>query len=316
MFRREFREVNKNLGKIKNVFLLSAIIFLGANCSFAADVNLSEINISQAKNGYSITLKTDKQVDFKKSFKTDKNLLINLKNTSANDYTTSYNNVSDINNVTVITEKENLKIEIQGENIKNSRISVVPSESAQSALPVAEYEIQAGETFNWADLSPARLFKNQDKTAPSGGFNWMTIIGFGLIVMTAGKLFAKKEAEAKENYEREKEIAKKLNAEMCETMLLRNKITRNSSAPSINYEAKKRHLHELTAIKVRAERTRNSQNTTATRATTTSPIRNSMNVKAEIDSMKFLESMTRIYENSGRNDLADNLKKNINKVNI
>ena len=290
--------MNKKLGKIGNIFAVSAMLFLSANCSFSADINLSEINISQGQNGYNITLKSDKDINFKKTLKNEKQLLINLKNTSTtDDFTTSYNGVSDVQNVTVTPEKDNLKIEIQGENVKNSSISVEPLQGTILPAKVMEYEIDTA--------------KNSQKPQSAGGFNYISTLGLGLMILTAGKLFAKKDKNSTEIPNTEKNVAGRLNTEMRDTMLLRNKITRNTTAPSINYETKKRHLHELTAVKVRAERAR-AEIAPKAKAQATSPIQRNVN----IDSIKFLESMTKIYEKTGRNDLAANIKRNIDKVNI
>ena len=85
---------------------------------YAADVNLSEIEFSTAHDGYNVVLKTDKDTSFKKVVQSDEKITIELKNTTlTEDFSTIYNEVSAINNITVMPMgKDDLKIQIQGSN--------------------------------------------------------------------------------------------------------------------------------------------------------------------------------------------------------
>ena len=47
-----------------------------------------------------------------------------------------------------------------------------------------------------------------------------------------------------------------------------------------------------------------------------SKVSKSVESAGDLDSMKFLESITKIYENSGRSDLAKGLKENLRKAQI
>lgn len=367
------------LGKFKNKLIITAAMMLISPTVFAADVNLSEIEItSNNNNGYNIILKTNKKTEFKKTMKNDKQLMIELKNTEATeDLSTIYNDVSNINNITVTPYgKDNLKIQIQGQDIENSNVSLeyknteLPVESQNFeqdkinlSLPIDNYkpvynesEIdEQEENTNLSDtlsmLNPvtiAQKIKGTDSEAQqqneNNQFKWLTYIGLAIIIITAAKNLLKPGQEqaiglTQSLKEREKEIAKKLNAGVKETLSLRSKIAQNASAPSINYglrsyQNSQKNPYENTSAPIRPIRktptTTYNQTTVKTKpqinnikqntqlyqraALNTKPLAAKQSVN--VDSMKFLESMTKIYEKNGRSDLAMGLRNNINKVNI
>ena len=111
---------------IKAKILMSVIgICLSVSGVWASNV-LTQIEISPSDNlsGYNISFGAQKPEEIKKIVSSDDKMIIQLKgiNISSN-YNTIYNNVSDIDNVTVETTSKNItKITFEGKNIAHSQI--------------------------------------------------------------------------------------------------------------------------------------------------------------------------------------------------
>lgn len=296
------REMNNILGEIikKSTFLLLTI-FLTTSCSFANIVNLSEIEITpHEQKNYQINIKTDNTVNFKQQAKNN-TLTINLPNTKiTKDFTTNYKNVSGINNV-MITPKgyKNLTIQIQGENITNSEVNI---ETPKTILPKIQKEFITTTSLK------------TDKPANSSNFNWISILGLAIIIITAKKSLSKitknnlKTTFVKNSLEKEKEYARDMTLKTRKTLLLRNKIKSNNTTitPSIHYTTSKlhkQHLHNLTSIPIKSKH-----------AVTPHLQITGQEKQLNINSMKFLQSMIKIYEHNGNQDLASDLKNKITKV--
>ncbi len=372
-------------GKMKNGFLVLASTLLICSSAFAADVNLSEIEFSTANKGYNIVLKTDKNTTFKKTIQNPDKLVIELKNTMASDdFSTIYNDVSEINNVTVTpVGRDDLRIQIQGRNVNNSFINVDTSAESPVVqqnfdsnqinlnMPIENYkpvyneidtedeeieeEGSVGETL--AKLNPlATLQKHQVSShkVPNkkNDYKWLTYLGLAVIMFSAFRNLVKTAPSTQigltQNLkDREKELAEKLNSSVKETLSLRSKIAQNTSAPSINYglksyqnSQKNPYENATAAIKTVRKTDTPIQSATLPKASTLTSsarqktITNSLATKKEaitrpvslgnssyrettsVDSKKFLEAMTKIYEKNGRTDLAQGLKNNINKANF
>lgn len=369
-------------GKIKNRFLVTACSLLICSSAFAADVNLSEIEFSTANKGFNIVLKTDKNTSFKKTIQNSDKLVIELKNTITSDnFSTIYNDVADINNVTVTpVGKDDLRIQIQGRNVNNGFISIDSSidtpiikqnfdeNQINLNLPIENYkpvyeEIDAEDEEIEEENSVSNVLskinplavsnkKSSSHSYPSkkNDYKWLTYLGLAIIMFSAFRNLMKTNPSTQiglsQNLkDREKEIAEKLNNSVRETLSLRSKMNENISAPSINYGLKsyqnsqKNPYENMSApIKpVRKNETLATQTTTIQKpqtrtitpqkATTNSliskqnaSIKTSLNSTSpyretsSVDSKKFLEAMTKIYEKSGRTDLAQGLKNNINKA--
>jgi len=375
------REMSRVLGQLKKKSIILTAAMMFGSCCFAADINLSEIEFSPSDNGYNIVLKTDKKTTFKKTVQNDEKIVIELKNTATTeDFSTIYNDISTINNITVTPAgKDDLKIQIQGSDISNSNIKVeykdtpiaVESQNFDKnqinlSLPIENYKPVYNETLTeeteessgfdsaLAKLNPVtmaqNLTNNEENSTDKNNFKWLTYLGLIIIMVTAGKNIFKPSNEAKIGLtqslkEREKEIAQKLNAGVKETLSLRSKIAQNAAAPSINYglrsyQNSQKNPYENVSTPIRPVRkplsapsyaqtavktplrTQSTQSIASAPSASrlqksipnTAPIRT--NRAVNVDSMKFLESMTKIYEKNGRADLAMGLKNNINKVNI
>lgn len=372
-------------GKMKSKFLVLASTLLICSSAFAAEVNLSEIEFSTANKGYNIVLKTDKNTSFKKTIQNSDRLVIELKNTmTSDDFSTIYNDVSDINNVTVTpVGRDDLRIQIQGHNINNSFINIDTSADSPVVqqnfnenqinlnMPIENYKPVYNEINNEDDeieeeglmsetlskLNPlATLQKHQTSSNKmpnkKNDYKWLTYLGLAIIMFSAAKNLFKPTQSVQiglsQNIkDREKEIAEKLNNSVKETLSLRSKIAQNTSAPSINYGLKsyqnsQKNPYENVAPAIKTIRKTDSpiqpatlpKTSTLTSTTKPKPITNSLASKKDpitrpvslatssyresssVDSKKFLEAMTKIYEKNGRTDLAQGLKNNINKANF
>lgn len=358
---------------MRKATVLATSMLLCTTSAFAANINLSEIEFSTANNGYIIVLKTDKQTSFKKTVQNDDKLVLELKNTAVTeDFATIYNEVSDINNITITpVGKDDLRIQIQGSNVDKSQISMDYPKNAPLQnfepnqinlnMPMENYkpvyneteleEVETGiaGTSALAKLNPSTIAQNLNKVTeneqyPTSTAKWLTYVGLIIIMITACRNIFKTDKEAQIGLaqslkSREKEIAEKLNAGVKETLSLRSKIAQNASAPSISYGLRsyqnaQKNPYENISTPIRPVRKGikpqtypqtqlKSKTQTAPKVTATykkpfaSPVTTTMPKREiNVDSMKFLESMTKIYEKNGRADLAMGLKNNINKVNL
>ena len=372
------------LGKMKKSFLVLATTLLVCSNAYAADVNLSEIEFSSANKGFNVVLKTDKNVSFKKTIQTPQKLVIEMKNTiTSEDFSTIYNDVADINNVTVTPiGKDDLKIQIQGRNVNNTFVSIdssaKPSNLIQNfdknqinlSLPIENYkpiyneldieeeeiedELNISETI--AKLNPLakeKINHKRHKNNSNNNYKWLTYLGLAIIIFSAVKNLTKTTKNAQIGLnpstlkDREKELAEKLNSSVKETLSLRSKISQNTSAPSINYGLKayqnsQKNPYENGSVPIRTVRrpempapvsAQPMQQPTQNRVETKIANINKSSTKrvsrplstvnpyinketSSVDSKKFLEAMTKIYEKNGRADLAQGLRNNINKVNF
>lgn len=375
--------MSRVLGQLKKKIIVLAAASLFGSCAFAAGVNLSEIEFTPADNGYDIILKTDKKTTFKKTVQNNEKITIEMKNTATTeDFSTIYNDISGINNITVTPSgKEDLKIQIQGSDIDKSNINLdykntsfaleaqnFDQNQINLSLPIENYkpvynensmlEEETADTLGFESVLKkvdpiivAHKVKNiMNKTTGStpNSYKWLTYLGLAVIMITAGKNILKPSKEAQigltQNLkEHERELARKLNSGVKETLSLRNKIAQNASAPSINYglrsyQNSQKNPYDSVTTPIRPTR-KPSAAQAYTQTATKTPLQNKpvtpapLKAKAtahptpispartdsrsvSVDSMKFLESMTRIYEKNGRTDLAMGLKNNMKKVNF
>ena len=263
------------LGKMKRNFVVLATTLLICSNAYAADVNLSEIEFSTANKGFNVVLKTDKNVSFKKTVQTPQKLVIEMKNTMASeDFSTIYNDVADINNVTVTpVGKDDLRIQIQGKNVNNTFVSVDSAKKSTNlvqnfdenqinlSLPIENYkpvyndvdlededfEEEVGIAETIAKFNPLTGMKKEKvnhkkhKNSSGNDYKWLTYLGLAVIMFSAIRNLTRATKSAKIGLvaanlkDRERELAEKLNTSVKETLSLRSKISQSASAPSINY---------------------------------------------------------------------------------
>ena len=89
---------------------------------------LSEVEINAVDSGYGIVLKTDEAAQMKKIVSSDNKMTIELKDVKVSeDINTVYNNVANIDNVTISpVSKNDIKIVFKGKDISNSKVSFEP----------------------------------------------------------------------------------------------------------------------------------------------------------------------------------------------
>ena len=204
-------------------------VLMGMSTGFAN--TLSEIQIDALDTGYGIVLKTDETAQIKKTISADNNkLTLQLKDVEVSpDLNTVYNNVTNLDNVTVTPAgKGDIKIIFKGENIADSKIlfdkqqsaATLPAtpaanESISLSAPVSSYtpvynqtsleeEVQDDQTANpqvnqmLTQMHVSREMLVNAKTfakkvvnkAASGDINLITILG--VIFIIASMLFRPK----------------------------------------------------------------------------------------------------------------------------
>lgn len=114
---------------------------------------LSQVEINSLESGYGIVLKTDEAAQMKKIISSSDRMSIELKDVNAaEEINTVYNNVANIDNVTISpVSKNDIKITFKGKDIANSKISfesiktnvpsstLLPEQSIKLSGPVSSY---------------------------------------------------------------------------------------------------------------------------------------------------------------------------------
>ena len=226
----EYWEIMRSIVKFTTKLSIAGLaVLLGMSAGFAN--TLSEIQIDALDTGYGIVLKTDETAQIKKTISADNNkLTLQLKDVEVSpDLNTVYNNVTNLENVTVTPAgKGDIKIIFKGENIADSKIlfdkqqsaATLPAtpaanESISLSAPVSSYtpvynqtsleeEVQDDQTANpqvnqmLTQMHVSREMLVNAKTfakkvvnkAASGDINLITILG--VIFIIASMLFRPK----------------------------------------------------------------------------------------------------------------------------
>ena len=226
----EYWEIMRSIVKFTTKLSIAGLaVLMGMSAGFAN--TLSEIQIDALDTGYGIVLKTDETAQIKKTVSADNNkLTLQLKDVEVSpDLNTVYNNVTNLENVTVTPAgKGDIKIIFKGENIADSKIlfdkqqsaatlpaSPAANESISLSAPVSSYtpvynqtsleeEVQDDQTANpqvnqmLTQMHVSREMLVNAKTfakkvvnkAASGDINLITILG--VIFIIASMLFRPK----------------------------------------------------------------------------------------------------------------------------
>ena len=226
----EYWEIMRSIVKFTTKLSIAGLaVLMGMSAGFAN--TLSEIQIDALDTGYGIVLKTDETAQIKKTISADNNkLTLQLKDVEVSpDLNTVYNNVTNLDNVTVTPAgKGDIKIIFKGENIADSKIlfdkqqsaATLPAtpaanESISLSAPVSSYtpvynqtsleeEVQDDQTANpqvnqmLTQMHVSREMLVNAKTfakkvvnkAASGDINLITILG--VIFIIASMLFRPK----------------------------------------------------------------------------------------------------------------------------
>lgn len=370
--------------------LIFAIIFLLSQVSAFSQNYLNTIQIDSNEGGNQITLKTINGVEVVKEVKNDNLIVLELKNIKADQkLSTIYNNVLHVKNVIVKEPaKNNLQIIIEGENIANTGIVVLPSEiksnnSKNIVLdkPINEYEpiIPFNEKINLSNNNTFFEYLNTNfqlnkrkitylKHLIKNNFDNLNLdfmfyaIVFFLVIL-AGNKFINKENEKdikgiglsqslknKRSYDitindktiptlRSLKSTSNNNSEIISRQYGMNEYKKSEKNPYSNTTAqdkltkqqipdelsKRINKNEIVIPKkdIKTTNLKSSQKALNKAALSSSASYNQKQQKIAskpyitnsernidiIDGQKFLDSMTKIYEQSGRKDLALNIKR-------
>lgn len=141
-------------------------VLVSASCVFAN--TLSEIQINPESSGYGIVLKTDEVTQVKKTVSADNRMIIELKDVQvSSDLNTVYNDVSDIDNVTVSPlAKNGVKIVLKGKNVVNSKISFEEAITPISAISEPQQSIELSAPMNsYTPVYTPELFAEEEVVA-------------------------------------------------------------------------------------------------------------------------------------------------------
>lgn len=364
--------------------LLFAIIFISSHVSAFSQNYLNTIQIDSNDGGNQITLKTVNGVEVFKEVKNDNLVVLELKNIKADEkLSTIYNNVLHVKNVIVKEpSKNNLQIVIEGENIANTGVVVLPSAIEQFVpskknniildKPINQYEPIKSSYDNFASqnndileylsanfhvntaklLYVKRIIKN---IINSHHFDFIFYAIVFLFVIIVGNKFLNKENEKDtkivglssqslkqqklEGYDitiNDKTIptlrslksngANALTSEIISQQYGINEYKKSEKSPYKTTSPLSSKTKNITREQPITQRKKQQENITFPNSilpqkenalnnnnNNNIQIRNNINKTAtyanQIDGQKFLDSMTKIYERSGRQDLAMNLKR-------
>ncbi len=364
-------------------------LFLAISTTMGAYANtLSEVQINADTQGYNIVLKSESPAQMKKVVNSPDKMSIELKDVQpAEDLNTVYNNVSNIDNVTIQPiAKQDLKITLKGKGISSSKIyfeeiktlPVVQSEEESIELnpPVNSYSpvysgkmlVQEDQTSNpQVNEALTRMNISRDMLVTLKDFlngQQAKFIGiffvFAILVGAAFLMFRpKRESSSVQQIglssghrnpllQRELALAKGMSAPVAARVqtvdsymsgaqanygmnayrqsqrnpYMTNNLTQHRTGVS---GIARKPVVERRNLSMQPPSGIQSQNDYSRMLPVSEPVRPVMGTipvqpavrqeaSVNVDSMKFLESITKIYEKNGREDLAKGLKDNLKKA--
>lgn len=333
---------------MKKSFLVVSIL-LSALCAFADENVLQTIQIDPIRDTYNIVLISDKAVDVKKNVEEDGSILLSMKGIRASEMlNTVYNGTSNIDSVIVTPKnKDELEVRIKGDNVERSTVtfdSLTPPVNMQKQS--AKQEIVLSKPMKTYDpiFTPEEDSEYASETLPPLGQKIVDILKsiygnqtnrgiinfgiLGLILFAAIKLIRTRETEeikvglAQSLAEREINMYKPMQKPIT------NNFTSTTEKPyttlnyglnayrNVNknpYETRKQVVSSVKATPTQGQK-HNSTMTIPTEQLATKTQVVKAESQSHIDNLKFLETMSAIYEKSGRHDLAQGIKANLSKV--
>lgn len=323
-------------------------MFFSVLSANAADNVLQAVQVDGVSDTYNIILKSDDKTEIKKTIQAPNKMVIDLKGIRASKtINTIYSNTSSVD--TVIVEsvgKDDLKIFIQADNVSAAEITfdtlktplgvlnkpvkndnqIVLNEPMTSYTPVYNEDSEEETGMNLTSVLASPQLTGVKKMLKDEKISWIISFGlFAIIVLSGIKAIKGNDNEIKVGLSQSlKERELDLRQTMANSVNSLRETPIAPSAPSVNYGLKAYQqgtrspymTAELPQRRAAAPQVppvqQNSINVPrpSASAVVTAPVKKVNN----IDSMKFLESMTQIYEKNGRADLAQGLKANINKA--
>lgn len=338
---------------MKKSFLIVSML-LSAVSAFANDNVLQTIQIEPVRDTYNIVLISDKVVDVRKDVEEAGTVLLSLKGIRASEMlNTVYNGTSDIDSVIVTPKGDDVvEIRVKGDNVERStvtfesltsgvKVASAPKKEIVLNKPMKTYapvfsDVEVVETQTASVMAPIgrqvlstlrNIYRNETNK---------NIINFGclsLILFCGLRLVRSRETEeikvglAQGLADREINLYKQMQTPVTNNYAAapqkpytsmnyglnayRN-VNRNPydsvSAPAQQRPAVTPPVKRVSAP-VRPTLTLDAEPAEALKVATTVAA-----PKKNIDNVKFLETMTAIYEKSGRHDLAQGIKANLSKV--
>ena len=338
---------------MKKSFLLVSML-LSAVVAFADENVLQTIQIEPIRDTYNVVLMADKPVDVKKTIEADNTVLFTMKGIRASEMlNTVYSGSADVDSV-IVTPKANdeLDIRVRGDNMARATVTFDSlTKSVKLASAPAKKEIVLNKpmktyapvftpeeeetSLNVSSVSIAPLGQKIVNVAKKiyGNQNNKNLINFGLLALFLFygiKLVRSKETEeikvglAQGLAEREINLYKPMQTPVT------NNFTSATNKPytSVNYglnayrnvnrnpyESQQRVNRNVSSPMIDKANLQKALSA-ATAVAEPSPVATAQKTKTttNIDNVKFLETMTAIYEKSGRHDLAQGIKANLSKV--
>ena len=359
--------------------LIFAIIFISSHVSAFSQNYLNTIQIDSNDGGNQITLKTVNGVEVFKEVKNDNLVVLELKNIKADEkLSTIYNNVLHVKNVIVKEpSKNNLQIVVEGENIANTGVVVLPIDikppiSNKNNIildkPINEYAPinSAYDNFDSQNngileylsanfhVNTAKLLyikRSIKNIVNSRHFDFVFYAAVFLLVIIIGNKFLNKENEkdtkivglSSQSLKKQQNSGfditindktiptlRGLKSNGVDTLATemvskqygineykkseKNPYTTSLMSPSVKPKTQK--LTKQQPLQQRRKQQKPTpSNQMLSKASILTPknviLENKTNngISGQIDGQKFLDSMTKIYERSGRQDLAMNLKR-------
>ena len=364
----------------KKIVGIALFFALGAAGAFAN--TLSEVQINADEQGYNIVLKTETAAQMKKVVNSPDKMSIELKDIKASEeLNTVYNNVSNIDNVTIQPlAKQDLKITLKGKGISSSKIYFEEAKTLPAALPQEE-SIELNPPVNsYSPVYTGKMLVQDDQTSNPQvnaaltkmnisrdmlisiknvikGFDSKFLGMLFVFVILAGAtvVMFKPRKDVKSSFriglsgnlkntsmQREIALAKDMDtygamrlpsggARMNYGMNAYKQSQRNpymtnnlaqhrtgvSGIPRKSFQGKKASVSQPVVRQQAPYAAPSSFASEPVRpALNSAPVQMTMPQadSVNVDSMKFLESITKIYEKNGREDLAKGLKDNLKKA--
>ncbi len=332
---------------MKKSFLVVSIL-LSALCAFADENVLQTIQIDPIKDTYNIVLISDKAVDVKKDVEEDGSILLSMKGIRASEMlNTVYNGTSNIDSVIVTPKsKDELEVRIKGDNVERSTVTfdsltppinmqkqdskqeIVLSKPMKTYDPIftPEEEELSSVTFPPIGQKIIDVLKSIYGNKTNRGIINFGILG--LILFAAIKLIRTRETEeikvglAQSLAEREINMYKPMQKPIT------NNFTSTTEKPyttlnyglnayrNVNknpYETRRQVVSPAKAAPSQVQKQSSTMTIPTEQIATRTQTQRSEN-RTNIDNLKFLETMSAIYEKSGRHDLAQGIKANLSKV--
>ncbi len=340
----------------KGILIIIALGFsFFGSLAFASDNVLQAIQINGNKDTYDIVLKSDDSAELHKTIQAPNKMVLHLKGIRASkSINTIYNNTASVDSVVVEpVNNETVKILIQADNVSNANVTfdtlktplgllggslqTTSGKQIELSKPMSTYKSVYEEGLEQdsqgllSGLSSSSLGRYIKKALKSSHLSWMVAFGLFMIIVMGGiKNFKGQDNNIKVGLsqslrQRELESCKNISAveedlmpslplpQMAGATYGLKAYQSGTRSPYMTHDIQ-RPVARPPVAPAKVPVGVGQKVSLASAQTNSAPIRRSR--PSNIDSVKFLESMTKIYEKNGRSDLAQGLKTNMKKAGV